>query len=128
MHSKTATLNNLSFLKTREKNILSAFCLFQSLNVHGSEMPHRCVVYGCSNIASQNEGISLHNKIPYANDDRPEAKKRRKRWFDFVKRKRPNFEPTASSKICSRHFMAEDFVRPFAVGLTTEKPKLKQLL
>ena len=90
-------------------------------------MPHRCVVYGCSNIASQNEGISLHN-IPYANDDRPEAKKRRKRWVDFVKRKRLNFEPTASSKICSRHFMAEDFVRPFAVGLTTEKPKLKQLL
>jgi hypothetical protein len=55
-------------------------------------------------------------------------KKRRKRWVDFVKRKRLNFKPTASSKICSRHFMAEDFVRPFAVGLTTEKPKLKQLL
>lgn len=90
-------------------------------------MPHRCVVYGCSNVVSQNEGISLHT-IPYANDDRPEAKKRRKRWVDFVRRKRLNFEPSTTSRICSRHFKAEHFVRRFAVALTSGEKPLKYIL
>ena len=90
-------------------------------------MPHRCVVYGCSNVISQSEGISLHF-IPFANDDQPEAKKRRKKWVDFVRRRRLNFEPSASSKICSRHFKAEDFVRRFGARLTGDKAKLKALL
>ncbi len=90
-------------------------------------MPHRCVVFGCSNVTSRNEGISLHI-IPFANDDRAEAKKRRKKWIDFVRRRRLNFEPSATSKICSRHFKAEDFVRRFGVHLTGDEAKLKAVL
>ena len=90
-------------------------------------MPHRCVVYGCSNVVCKTKEISLH-VFPFANDDRPMAKKRRKKWVDFVRRKRLNFEPSASSKICSKHFKAEDFVRQFAVhlpGSERMKPFLK---
>ncbi len=89
-------------------------------------MPHRCVIYGCSNVVCQNEGISLH-VIPYASNDRPEAKKQRERWVDFVRPKRLNFEPTATSKICSKHFKADDFVRRFDVALSDET-KLKPML
>ena len=73
-------------------------------------MPSRCVVYGCSNIPDIENGIVLH-KIPYDQDLRPEAIKRRKRWVDFVKRKRAKWEPTASSCICSKHFMPDAFDR-----------------
>ena len=50
-------------------------------------MPGMCVVGGCSNTASSEVGISLH-MIPFFGDSRSEAKKRRKRWVDFVKAKR----------------------------------------
>ena len=72
-------------------------------------MPHRCVVFGCSNEPNVNEGYVLHT-IPYANDQRPEAKKRRKVWADFVKMKRVKWEPSSSSVICSRHFKPDDFM------------------
>ena len=55
-------------------------------------MPSRCVVYGCSNLPDPEKGISLH-KIPFYNDSRPEAIKRRKVWVDFVKSKRAKWEP-----------------------------------
>ena len=71
-------------------------------------MPSRCVVYGCSNVPDIENEIVLH-KIPYDQDVRPEAIKRRKRWVDFVKRKRANWEPTNSSCICSRHFAPDAF-------------------
>ena len=44
-------------------------------------MPNRCVVEGCSNVANPAGGISLHF-IPFAGDERPEAKRRRKQWVD----------------------------------------------
>jgi len=69
-------------------------------------MPFRCVVYGCSNTPSKD--ISLH-KIPYYNDDRPEAKRRRKEWVDFVKLKRASWTATANSRICSAHFEEDAF-------------------
>ena len=55
-------------------------------------MPNRCVVGGCSNVASPAEGISLHF-IPFAGDERPEAKRRRKQWVDFVRNKRAKWNP-----------------------------------
>lgn len=73
-------------------------------------MPARCVVAGCSNTRNLKLGIGLHT-IPYYGDDRPEARKRRKKWVDFVKMKRAKWEPSQSSVICSKHFIAEDFTR-----------------
>ena len=89
-------------------------------------MPHRCVVFGCSNTVNLREGISL-NRIPHANDTRPKAKKRRKAWVDFVRRKREKWEPSVHSEVCSKHFRDEDFVSRF-IGLNevpdTDKPLL----
>ena len=79
-------------------------------------MPDRCVVHGCGNQndeASRSKGISLHG-LPYWGDDRPMAKRRRKRWVDFVHRKRAKFVPSQYSTICSEHFKAEDFERRFS--------------
>lgn len=81
-------------------------------------MPHRCVIGGCSNVRSLENGIALHTILFYG-DERPEAKKRRKRWVDFVKQKRAGWEPSKSSVICSNYFKADDFVRNYA--LITDK-------
>ena len=57
-------------------------------------MPGRCVVGGCSAFPDVQIGLILH-AIPFLNDDeRPEARKRRKKWIDFVKQKRAKWEPT----------------------------------
>ena len=77
-------------------------------------MPNRCVVYGCSNTSNTREGTALH-AIPFPNDDRPEAKKRRKVWVNFVKQKRKKWEPSSHSVICSKHFKAEDFEQRYTV-------------
>ena len=74
----------------------------------------------------------LHT-IPYANDQRPDAKKRRKAWVDFVKMKRAKWEPSSSSVICSRHFKPDDFmtryvgphVAPGEQQAFVVKPRLK---
>ena len=89
-------------------------------------MPHRCVVFGCSNTANLREGIALH-RIPYANDTRPEAKKRRKAWVDFVRRKRQKWEPSIHSEVCSKHFKDEDFVNRF-IGVNKVPGSDKPLL
>ena len=44
-------------------------------------------MFCCSNEPNFKEGVALH-AIPFANDDRPEAKKRKKRWVDFVKKQK----------------------------------------
>lgn len=76
-------------------------------------MPHRCVVGGCSNEPDPKKGIALH-KIPFPDDGRGEARKRRRKWIDFVKAKRAKWEPTINSRICSAHFNPEDFERRFS--------------
>jgi len=84
-------------------------------------MPHRYVVGGCSNVRGSENGIVLHT-IPFYGDERLEAKKRRKRWIDFVRQKpekRAGRDPSKSLVICSKHFKADDFVRNYA--LITEK-------
>ena len=90
-------------------------------------MPDRCVVYGCSRENSLESGISLH-KIPFLNDDRPEAKKRRKKWTDFVSIKRKEWTATKHSVVCSEHFRFDDFER-YAVEIPNSKeakPRLKR--
>ena len=77
-------------------------------------MLHRCVVGGCSNVRSLEDGIALHT-IPFYSDERREAKKRRKRWIDFVTLKHAQWEPSKSSVICSKHFKPDDFVRKYTL-------------
>ena len=76
-------------------------------------MPKRCVVGGCGYMADKERGISVHF-VPYFGDERPEAKKRRKRWIDFVNLRRSQWTPTKFSVICSAHFKPDDCSRRFA--------------
>ena len=86
-------------------------------------MPGRCVVGGCSAFPDVQNGLILH-AIPFLNDDeRPEARKRRKKWIDFVKQKRAKWEPTRNSSVCSRRFTENDYVQCFSfVDEVTKKP------
>ena len=79
-------------------------------------MPNRSVVGGCSNTPNLNEGIALHF-ILFADDDRPQARKRRTKWVGFVKFKRPT-----ELAICSNHFAAEDFVRMYSFTPGQDEP------
>ena len=92
-----------------------------------SKMPGRCVLGGCSNTASLEKGIGLH-AIPFFDDSRPEATKRRKRWIAFVKTKRAQWKPSKSSVICSNHFQPTDFEHRFATlpGQSLYFPRLNR--
>ena len=53
---------------------------------------------------------------------------RRKKWADFVKQKRPKWEPTRNSSICSKHFTENDYIRRFTyVDEVTNKPTVPRL-
>ena len=88
-------------------------------------MPTRCVAAGCSSTRDVKEGISLH-RIPFFGNENPEAKKRRKRWVDFVKLKRGNWEPSKASVICSKHFKPEDFTRVYTGFEAEDNEKLEE--
>ena len=90
-------------------------------------MPDRCVAYGCSNKAEPENGIDLH-KIPFFGDDRKECRRRRKKWIDFVLRRRAHWKPTKHSKICSLHFRREDFSRTFTALPGQEKLSAPRLM
>ena len=75
-------------------------------------MPESCVVFGCNNERDEESGISLH-PIPYLDDSRTEAKKRRDRWIKWVQLHRADWTATPYSLICSEHFRNEDFARRF---------------
>ena len=85
-------------------------------------MPGRCVVGGCSAFPDVQKGLILH-AIPFLHDERPEARKCRKKWLDFVKQKRAKWEPTRNSSICSRHFTEDDYIHLFSfLDEVTNKP------
>ena len=88
-------------------------------------MVNRCVAANCLNKLSLSLGISLLT-IPFFNDDRPEAKRRRKIWVDFVKAKRV-FEPSKASTLCSVHFSPEDYERRFSILPGQTKPNYPKL-
>ena len=54
--------------------------------------PNRCVAGNCGNFANTKEEIILH-KFPFFNDEKGEAKRRRKKWVDFVKAKQAKWQP-----------------------------------
>ena len=72
------------------------------------KMPERCVVYGCSNTTDKENDIFL-NQIPFWDESSSDAVKRRKKWMDFVRRRRYKWTPTRSSVVCSKHFTPECF-------------------
>ena len=74
-----------------------------------AKMPTRCVAGGCSNTPDLEKGIAL--SLPSFGDDRPQAKKRQKRWVDFVKQKRAKWEPSKNSAIYSRVVQYSDIMR-----------------
>ena len=75
-------------------------------------MPTICVAAGCCNHKDEAKDMSQH-VIPFFEDERAEAKRRRKKWVDFVKQKRAKWQPSKHSVICSVHFKPEDFERRF---------------
>ena len=75
-------------------------------------MPNRCVAGNCGNFANTKEGIILH-EFPFFDDERGEAKRRRKKWVDFVKAKRAKWQPTKASRLCSAHFTPDSFQRRY---------------
>ena len=79
------------------------------------EMPTICVAAGCSNQKDDVQGTLLH-EIPFFKDDRPEAKRRKKKRVGFVKQKRAKWQSSKPSVICSVHFKPEDFERIFVLG------------
>ena len=87
-------------------------------------MVFSCFAANCMMKASLKDGISLHT-IPYFGDKRPEAKRRRKVWVDFIKAKRV-FEPSKSSTACSNHFKPEDFERRFQMLPGQTKPNFQK--
>ncbi|CAB4035271.1 THAP domain-containing 1-like, partial [Paramuricea clavata] len=88
-------------------------------------MPERCVVYGCNNTASSTKGISLY-RIPYWDDSRQIARSRRKKWEDFIRRKRDKWLPSVSSVVCSEHFAQECFEYGSSTVEKYKIPKLKR--
>jgi hypothetical protein len=89
-------------------------------------MPNRCVVYGCSNEPNPEAGITLH-PIPFTDDSRPEAKKRRKKWIECVARKRAKWTPGKTASVCSVHFTDKDFERRFWNLQTKEETTTRSL-
>ena len=73
-------------------------------------MAQKGVVYGCSNTKNEKRGISIH-QILFFGDQRPEAKKRRRKWISFVNVKRQNWTASRHLVICSVHFTSADFSR-----------------
>ena len=90
-------------------------------------MPGRCVVGGSSTFPDVQKGLILH-ATPILDDERPETRKCRQKWVDFVKQKIAKWEPTRNSSICSRHFTQDDYICCFSfVDEVTNKPFVPRL-
>ena len=101
----TRACSNLQILFTSTPQ----FCAIEIVRPFREKMPNRCVAAGCSNVPDSSKSIGLH-KFPEDNDS---EKKRRRLWIAFVRTKRAKWSPTDTSRLCSRHFKADDFESPF---------------
>lgn len=79
----------------------------------------------CRN-SSRSEGISMHMF--------PRNEKKRAAWTSFVRKHRPNWNPTSTSALCSAHFCGSDFTQrldinvPPAVDRTPSSISCKRFL
>lgn len=87
-------------------------------------MLDRCVLYGCNNKASLTKCISLY-RIPYWDNERQEAK-RRKKWLDYILRKRVQWKPSLSSVVCFEHSKESYFDYGSATVGKYKVPKIKR--
>ena len=87
----TLACSNLQILFTSTLQ----FCAIEIVNIFREKMPNRCVAASCSNVPDSSKSIGLH-KFPV-----------------FVRTKGPKWSPTHTSRLCSRHFKADDFESPF---------------
>ena len=82
-----------------------------------------CTVYGCNTGSAYYKPkarFTLHSFPPVGS-------KQRQEWIENIGRK--NFQPTANSKVCSRHFTKADYLPPKvgAKGKELKVPKLKKI-
>eukprot|EP00794_Sanderia_malayensis_P001982 gene1982-biopygen1804 len=85
-------------------------------------MPSRCVLPGYANKSDKSKSIGLH-KIPFYEDDCPEAIERRKRWVDFIASELADeWNLSKETAVCSAHFTGDSFVRKVLVPGT--RPRL----
>ena len=85
-------------------------------------------IANCGNTGDPPNRIYVH-AIPYFGDSRPEALNRRKKWVDFVKLKRAQWQDTKYSVVCSEPFKRDDYIHwyPKLPGLDkTPVPKLRR--
>ena len=65
-------------------------------------MVKKCVAYGCNNVASKEDGISLHRF--------PKNPERRKQWNINIAATRADWtDASEHSVLCSAHFVEDDF-------------------
>ena len=88
-------------------------------------MPKRCVVYGCSNTTDLAKGTVLYS-IPFFGETSPVAVERRKKWVDFVRRRRDKWSPTNSSVLCQKHFTADCFDHGSVAIEKYKRPRLRR--
>ena len=86
-----------------------------------SKMPARCILPTCSNTPDKEKCMALH-PVPFFNDERPEAKRRRKRWIDFIHSTRADhWEVSEHSTVCSAHFTRDCFTRKILIPGTAPR-------
>ena len=68
----------------------------------------QCPAFGCSNRHDdprvKAKGITFHR---FPNKSNPRDQERRGKWIRSVRRE--NWEPTTATRLCSEHFISEDF-------------------
>ena len=79
----------------------------------------------CSNTADKDNNIFMY-EIPFWEDNSPVPAKRRKKWVNFVRRKRDKWTPTRSSVVCSKHFTEDCFEYGSVTVEKYKTPRLKK--
>ena len=76
----------------------------------GRAMVYSCIVAGCSNKGISSAQTLQECIIMHSWPDKTKYPDKHAAWTRFVRLTRADFsEPTASSRICSRHFTREDY-------------------
>ena len=88
-------------------------------------MTKRCLIYGCSNTVDKKNGIFI-SEIPFWGSNTPVPAKRRKKWENFVRRKRAKWTPTQHSVVCSKHFTKGCFEYGSVAVEKCKTPRLKK--
>ena len=65
-------------------------------------------------------------QIPFWDENSVEAVKRRKKWTDFVRRRRDKWTPRRASVVCLKHFTSDSFENGSATVERYKTPRLKR--